>query len=134
MFDGGQYSAKTYCNRFAKSIMDWMTANQCTSASQFDSCRPMMSAFADKIGANCNSKVGVSVTTTMDLQWNGFMLGPLLTTLAVPVPGYEAVQQQYLEELIKWTIMRFGSNTEYFSLSQLMISFAIAGGIMPKPL
>jgi hypothetical protein len=128
MHDGSTYGAKQFCNRFASSIMTYMKASGCTSGS----CTPVTAAIGSLNG--CGSYAGTSVTSTLDLTYNGFMFGPILTTLMVPVAGFESVQQAYLDALVQWGATYYASTTDYFALAQLMISYTMIGGHISKPI
>jgi hypothetical protein len=52
----------------------------------------------------------------------------------VPVAGFESVQQSYLDALVAWGNSYYSSTTDYFSLAQLMISYAMIGGNFQKPI
>jgi hypothetical protein len=135
MHDGQTFGAKQFCNKFATSIMSYMTSAGCTTVSNFWQCTPLSNAM-QSVGGQCNSKVGASVTSVNQPQFNGFLYGPLVATLVVPVAGYESVQQSYLRKLVEWGASHYSTLTtaDYFPLSQLTFSYLLIAGKFTKPI
>jgi hypothetical protein len=107
--------AKQHCSLYTQSLL-----SQYNIQNTFDH-------FTDGI-TTCSS----SVTSILDIANNGFMFGPLLTSLTVP---FQSNQIDILENALQYVYNKFPAQTQsYFSLSQLAISFCVLTGLFLYPL
>jgi hypothetical protein len=72
------------------------------------------------------------VTSILDITNNGYMFGPISTSLVIPL---QTNQITLLKSILNYSYNRFNPQTQsYFSLAQLTLSFAVSTGAFYHPL